>query len=201
MAEQYEKREQAARVFSYINALEEPHRSLMTLRLVNELSFREIGTVLQRTENWAHMTFMQDKCRLIRYLEEAENGWPETSAVIEEHLETCNECRRLYEDYRKTVEVAKLEEVKANKRVLHRIWFQSLWYMFWPCFYAAALKGGWENGALIFLAIFSGLLMVALFQFPAYDMYFDDEKKGEYYKKEAGYLKRGEGNWLVRNLT
>ena len=38
----------------------------------------------------------------------------------------------------------------------------------------------------------SGLLVVALFQFPAYDMYFDDEKKGEYYKKEAGYLKRGE---------
>ena len=41
---------------------------------------------------------------------------PETSAVIEEHLETCNECRRLYEDYRKTVEVAKPEEVKANKK-------------------------------------------------------------------------------------
>lgn len=73
--------------------------------------------------------------------------------------------------------------------------------MFWPCFYAIALMGGWENGALIFLATLSGLLVVALFQFPAYDMYFDDEKKGEYYKKEAGYLKRGEGNWLVRNLT
>ena len=126
---------------------------------------------------------------------------PETSAVIEEHLETCNECRRLYEDYRKTVEVAKPEEVKANKRILRRIWFQSLWYMFWPCFYAIALMGGWENGALIFLATLSGLLVVALFQVPAYDMYFDDEKKGEYYKKEAGYLKRGEGNWLVRNLT
>ena len=39
VAEQYEKREQAARVFSYINALEEPHRSLMALRLVNELPF------------------------------------------------------------------------------------------------------------------------------------------------------------------
>ena len=76
VAEQYEKREQAARVFSYINALEEPHRSLMTLRLVNELSFREIGTVLQRTENWARVTFMRDKCRLIRYLEEAENARP-----------------------------------------------------------------------------------------------------------------------------
>lgn len=66
---------------------------------------------------------------------------PETSAVIEEHLETCNECRRLYEDYRKTVEVAKPEEVKANKRILRRIWFQSLWYMFWPCFYAIRPDG------------------------------------------------------------
>lgn len=91
---------------------------------------------------------------------------PETSAVIEEHLETCNECRRLYEDYRKTVEVAKPEEVKANKRILRRIWFQSLWYMFWPCFYAIALMGGWENGALIFLATLSGLLVVAAVSVP-----------------------------------
>ena len=126
---------------------------------------------------------------------------PETSAVIEEHLETCDTCRQLYEDYRKTVEVAKPEEIKADKRVLRRIWFQSLWYMLWPCFYAVALKGGWENRALIFLATLSGLILAALFRYPAYDMYFDDEKKRDYYKKEAGYLARGEGNWLVRNLT
>lgn len=127
---------------------------------------------------------------------------PETSAVIEEHLETCNECRRLYEDYRKTVEVAKPEEVKANKRILRRIWFQSLWYMFWPCFLCDRPDGRMgERRFDFFWRLLSGLLVVALFQFPAYDMYFDDEKKGEYYKKEAGYLKRGEGNWLVRNLT
>lgn len=74
VAEQYEKREQAAMVFAYINALEEPHRSLMTLRLVNEFSFREIGFVLRKTENWARVTFMRDKCRLLRYLEDAEKG-------------------------------------------------------------------------------------------------------------------------------
>ena len=42
-------------------------------RLVNEFSFREIGLILQKTENWARVTFMRDKCRLIRYLEEKEN--------------------------------------------------------------------------------------------------------------------------------
>lgn len=72
VAKQYELREQAAMIFKYINALEEPHRSLMTLRLVNELSFREIGIVLEKTENWARVTFMRDKCRLIRYLEETD---------------------------------------------------------------------------------------------------------------------------------
>lgn len=124
----------------------------------------------------------------------------ETAAVVEEHLETCEKCRRLYEDYRKPVDVVRPEEVKSNKRILKKIWFQSLWYMFWPCFYAVALKGGWETGALIFMAAFCGILMTALFKYPAYDMYFDDVKKKEYYEKEAGYINRGEGNWLLRNL-
>ena len=71
--EQCENREQAAAIFSYIDSLEEPHRSLLILRLVNEFSFREIGMMLEKTENWARVTFMRDKCRLIRYLEEMEN--------------------------------------------------------------------------------------------------------------------------------
>lgn len=71
--EQCENREQAAAIFSYIDSLEEPHRSLLILRLVNEFSFREIGLMLEKTENWARVTFMRDKCRLIRYLEEKEN--------------------------------------------------------------------------------------------------------------------------------
>ena len=73
ISEQWENREQAAEIFNYINVQEEPHRSLLILRLVNEFSFREIGLILQKTENWARVTFMRDKCRLIRYLEEKEN--------------------------------------------------------------------------------------------------------------------------------
>ena len=44
------------------------------------------------------------------------------------------------------------------------------------------------------------VVFTALFTFPAYDIYFDDEKKKEYYSREEKQLKRGNGNWFVRNL-
>ena len=47
---------------------------------------------------------------------------------------------------------------------------------------------------------FAAVVFTALFTFPAYDIYFDDEKKKEYYSREEKHLKRGNGNWFVRNL-
>lgn len=52
-----------------IHALEEPVREVLYLRLFGELSFREIGDVLHRTENWARVTYYRGKERLRKELE------------------------------------------------------------------------------------------------------------------------------------
>lgn len=126
---------------------------------------------------------------------------PETAAVIRDHLETCPDCRRLYEDYQKPVDLPQPDEIKADKKIIRKIWLQSLWYLFWPCLYAVSLKAGWEKQILIAFGIFASVIFAALFEYPAYDIYFDDDKKKEYYVKEGKQLKQGNGNWLVRNLV
>ncbi len=44
-----------------IHSLPEPGREVLYLRLFGGLSFREIGSVLGRTENWARVTFYRAK--------------------------------------------------------------------------------------------------------------------------------------------
>ncbi len=70
---------------------------------------------------------------------------PETSAVVKAHLETCHTCRSLYEDYQKPVDIPQSEEIKTDKKLIRKIWYQSMWYLFWPCLYAVFLKAGWEK--------------------------------------------------------
>ena len=52
-----------------LHALPEPGREVTYLRLFGGLSFREIGAVLGRTENWARVTYYRAKERLRREVE------------------------------------------------------------------------------------------------------------------------------------
>lgn len=52
-----------------LHALPEPGREVVYLRLFGNLSFREIGAVLGKTENWARVTFYRAKERLRKEVE------------------------------------------------------------------------------------------------------------------------------------
>ena len=52
------------RLMRRLHALPEPGREVVYLRVFGDLSFREIGEVLDRTENWARVTFYRAKERL-----------------------------------------------------------------------------------------------------------------------------------------
>ena len=52
-----------------LHTLPEPGREVTYLRLFGGLSFREIGAVLGRTENWARVTYYRAKERLRREVE------------------------------------------------------------------------------------------------------------------------------------
>ena len=47
-----------------IHDLPEPFREVVYLRVFGELSFREIGDVHGKTENWARVTFYRGKEKL-----------------------------------------------------------------------------------------------------------------------------------------
>lgn len=56
-----------------IHALPEPGREVLYLRLFGGLTFREIGSVLGKTENWARVTFYRCKETLRKGATEDEN--------------------------------------------------------------------------------------------------------------------------------
>lgn len=50
----------------------EPYREIMYLRIFGDLSFKEIGDILGKTENWARVTFYRGKEKLRKEIEENE---------------------------------------------------------------------------------------------------------------------------------
>lgn len=49
-----------------LHKLDDPMREVMYLRLMGELSFKEIGQIMQQSENWARVTFYRGKEKLKR---------------------------------------------------------------------------------------------------------------------------------------
>lgn len=48
-------------LYTKMQKLDEKTREVMYLRITGELSFKEIGTILNKTENWARVTFYRGK--------------------------------------------------------------------------------------------------------------------------------------------
>lgn len=62
-------REQALHIHKYLHRLKEPYREVFTLRVLGELSFRDIAEIFGRTESWAKVTFYRAKNKLIEEME------------------------------------------------------------------------------------------------------------------------------------
>lgn len=56
--------EERMHVMRKLHACPEPYREILYLRLFGNLSFREIGEVMGKTENWARVSFYRGKERL-----------------------------------------------------------------------------------------------------------------------------------------
>ncbi len=51
-------------LYKKMQALDDKTREVMYLRITGELSFKEIGIILNKTENWARITFYRGKNQL-----------------------------------------------------------------------------------------------------------------------------------------
>ena len=58
---EYIEREDENKVFEKIKALDEISQKIMYLRVKGEMSFKEIGDILGKSENWARVTFYRAK--------------------------------------------------------------------------------------------------------------------------------------------
>lgn len=55
-----------------LHSCPEPFREILYLRIFGDLSFKEIGEIMQQSENWARVTFYRGKERLRKELGEDE---------------------------------------------------------------------------------------------------------------------------------
>lgn len=58
---EYISNEQKLLIYKKIQQMESPAKDVLMLRLSGELSFKEIGEILGKTENWARVTFYRGK--------------------------------------------------------------------------------------------------------------------------------------------
>lgn len=56
--------EEKIELYKRLQKLDEKTREVIYLRITGELSFKEIGTILNKTENWARVTFYRGKNQL-----------------------------------------------------------------------------------------------------------------------------------------
>ena len=63
---------QRLELYRAIHLLPEPAREVVHLRAFGDLSFREIGDIFGKTENWARVTYYRAKTALRKELEKNE---------------------------------------------------------------------------------------------------------------------------------
>ncbi len=66
-------RDSSYRIHVILHAMEEPFREVFELRIFGELSFREIGTIFGKTENWARVTYHRARLKLQERMNDHEN--------------------------------------------------------------------------------------------------------------------------------
>jgi len=59
-----QRQEEAMTVYARLHQLEEPYKEVFLLRALGELSFRQIGTLFGKTENWACVTYHRARKKL-----------------------------------------------------------------------------------------------------------------------------------------
>jgi RNA polymerase sigma-70 factor (ECF subfamily) len=61
-------REEIMNVYKQIHKLDEKTREVIYLRIRSELTFKEIGNIFEKSEDWARVTFYRGKIKLMEVL-------------------------------------------------------------------------------------------------------------------------------------
>ena len=64
MEEEFIENSNKIRIYKALQKLDENTREVIYLRITGDLSFKEIGQILNKSENWARVTFFRGKKKL-----------------------------------------------------------------------------------------------------------------------------------------
>ena len=64
--------ETSFRIHLALHSIDEPYREVFELRVFGELSFRQIGTIFGKTENWARVTYHRARLKVQERMENNE---------------------------------------------------------------------------------------------------------------------------------
>lgn len=70
MEEQYIKHDEAARIRSVLHDISEPYKEVFMWRVFAELSFKQIGQIFNKSENWACVTYHRAKTMIKSRMED-----------------------------------------------------------------------------------------------------------------------------------
>ena len=62
-------KEDAMKIHQILHGLKEPYKEVFTLRVFAELSFKEIGSIFGKTENWACVTYHRARKKIQEEME------------------------------------------------------------------------------------------------------------------------------------
>lgn len=62
------RKDEALSIYKVLHYLKEPYKEVFTLRVLGDLSYREIGEIFQKNESWARITFHRAKLKIQEHL-------------------------------------------------------------------------------------------------------------------------------------
>ena len=67
--ENFIAQDQSMRIHTHLHELPEPYKEVFMLRVFGELSFKQIGTIFKKTENWACVTYHRARSKIKERME------------------------------------------------------------------------------------------------------------------------------------
>lgn len=108
----------------------------------------------------------------------------ETTAQVEEHLETCKDCAAYCAAIKEEVPLKMENTVKKDRKIIWRMRIKILWNLFWPLLCVVALLFGfWERLYGLYWIILIAISTSSFAQIS--EAAFDDEFRREYYKRKS----------------
>lgn len=65
-----EDKDLALQIHKYLHSMDEPYREVFNLRVFGELSYKNIGSIFNKSDGWARVVFYRAKKEIIKWLEE-----------------------------------------------------------------------------------------------------------------------------------